>query len=89
MAWECSCQCGILRTSTFHSSASRDTWAGFCQFMKNGNSPSHPVSRVFWAVGWPFDWNTPAPGRPIWPSTRLTLLIWQAAAVAWFDWYTP
>ena len=32
---------------------------------------------------------TPQPGRPIRPRTRLTLFTWQAAAVAWFDWYTP
>ena len=54
-----------------------------------GMSPSAPVSRVFCAVGWPFIWRRPQPGRPIIPRIRCRLFTWHAAAVAWFDWYTP
>jgi len=73
IAWLCRCHFGNFIGSTFHSFAHRRTCSGFCQLRKNGNSPSHPVSRVFWAVGWPFICMTPHPGRPIRPSTRLTL----------------
>jgi hypothetical protein len=76
----------MVMRSTFHSSASSSMWAGLCQLRKPGRSPSAPHSRVFWAVGWPFICSTPQPGRPTIPLSRLMLLTWQAAAVAWLDW---
>ena len=47
---------------------------GFCQLRKNGNSPSQPVSRVFWAVGWPFICMTPQPGLPIMPADEVEVV---------------
>ena len=63
-----------LRSSTFHSRASSRTCSVFSQLRNPGRSPSAPASRLFWAVGWPFICNTPAPGRPIMPRIRWMLL---------------
>ena len=82
-------QRGIRRGSTFHSAASSSMCASFSKLRNAGMAPFAPVSRVFCAVGCPFIWKTVAPGRPIMPRRRLTLLTCTAAAVAWFDWYTP
>lgn len=49
--------------------------SGFAQLRKPGRSPSAPHSRVFWAVGWPFIWNTAAPGRPSMPRTKCLALL--------------
>ena len=72
--------------STFQTRARSAMCRGFCQLRKPGKSPSQPVSRVFWAVGWPLDWITPQPGRPIIPRIRTRLFTWQAAAVASLAW---
>jgi hypothetical protein len=82
-------QCGIVSGSTFQSAASSSTCASFSKLRKAGRAPFAPVSRVFSAVGWPFIWKTAQPGLPIMPRSRLTLFSCTAAAVAWFDWYTP
>jgi hypothetical protein len=79
-------QCGIVSGSTFQSAASSSTCASFAKLRNAGSAPFAPVSRVFSAVGWPFIWKTAQPGLPIIPRSRLTLLSWTAAAVAWFDW---
>lgn len=75
--------------STFHTRARSATCSSFCQLRNPGRSPLAPHSRVFWAVGCPFICRTPAPGRPSMPRIRCRLLTCTAAAVAWWDWWTP
>jgi len=79
-------QCGIMSASTFQSRANSSMCAWLAQLRKPGRSPSAPVSRVFCAVGWPFIWYSPAPGRPSMPRSRCRLFTWHEAAVAWLDW---
>ncbi len=86
IAWVGGAKCGTVSGSTFQTAARSATWASFCQLRKPGRSPLAPHSRVFWAVGWPFIWSRPAPGRPSMPRIRCRLLTWTAAAVAWWDW---
>jgi len=78
--------CGMWSGSTFQTRARSATCAGLAQLRKPGRSPLAPVSRVFCAVGWPFIWSTPQPGRPSVPRRITRLLTWQAAAVAWWAW---
>ena len=77
---------GRVDGSTFQTRASSATWSGLFQLRKAANSPFAPHSRVFWAEGWPFIWNTVQPGLPIRPRMRWRLFTWTAAAVAWSDW---